>query len=103
METVSKEKLPKFQRLGMTLVVNFNEQEITVTDGDGVSSMEYHYNTAKVCATSHRDERIEELIKTKYPTYGAELAAMHKGGVIADQYLAFVDYCKLIATESFKL
>lgn len=91
-------KLPKFQKLGMTLVMRFNEREI-VTEDDGVR---YEYDVAKVCKTSSRVERIEAIIKTRYPTYGAELAAIHKEGVEHDEYLTFRELAKQIASESFE-
>lgn len=101
METTSKERLPKYQRLGMQLIVNFNEQEINSLDEDDKPVIEYRYDTAKVCRTSNRDERIEAMIATRYPTYGAELAAMHKTGVEAGEYAEFRELCKITATESF--
>ena len=48
-----------------------------------------------------RDERIEAIIKTKYPTYGFELAAIHKGGVEAEAYSELRALAKQLADESF--
>lgn len=96
------EKLPKFQTLGMTLIIRCNEREITSTGDDGTEQVRYEYDVAKVCKTSSRDQRIEAIIKAKYPTYGAELAAMHKGGAECDEYLAFRELAKQVATESFQ-
>ena len=101
MEITSSEKLPKFQHFGMTLVINFNEQEVEVVNDDGETTIQYRYATAKVCKTSSSNERIEAIIKTKYPTYGAELAAMHKNGPQNDEYLAFRELAKEVAAESF--
>lgn len=95
------EKLPKFQTLGMTLIIRCNEREIVTHDDDGVEQVRYEYDVAKVCKTSSRDERIEAIIKSKYPTYGAELAAMHKEGVEKDDYLLFREAAKQLASESF--
>lgn len=96
------EKLPKFQILGMTLIMRCNEREIVTLDDDGNEQVRYEYDVAKVCKTSSRDERIEAIIKSKYPTYGAELAAMHKVGDEKDEYLAFRELAKQVATESFE-
>lgn len=101
METTSNEKLQKFKNLGLTLIINFNEVIETVEDSDGEMRTQYKYTTAKVCKTSSRDERIEAIIKTKYPTYGAELAAIHKAGPEHDAYLALRELAKTVATESF--
>lgn len=95
-------KLPKFQTLGMTLIIRCNEIANITTDDNGEEQVRYEYDTAKVCKTSSRDERIEALIKTRYPTYGAELAALHKEGVEKDEYLAFRELAKQVATESFQ-
>lgn len=101
MEITSKEKLQKYQRLGMTLVINFNERKESVTGEDGKKHTQFRYTVAKVCKTSSRDERIEAIIKTHYPTYGAELAAMHKGNIETEDYNAFRELAKQVATESF--
>jgi hypothetical protein len=90
------EKLPKYQHLGMTIVINFDESEVKTEEG-----IRYEYTTAKVCKTSSRDERIEAIIKTKYPTYGSELAAMHKGGEHEVEYNLFREQAKQLADESF--
>ena len=92
------EKLPRFQTFGMTLVINFDERAVR---DDELDVTRYEYTTAKVCKTSSRDERIEAIIKTKYPTYGSELAAMHKGGVEAEAYAALRALAKQLADESF--
>ena len=89
------EKLPKYQHLGMTIVINFDETAVESEEG-----VRYEYTTAKVKASS-RDERIEAIIKTKYPTYGAELAAMHKGGEHELEYDLFREQAKQLADESF--
>ena len=91
------EKLPAYQVFGMTLVINFDEREVETEDG----GTQYVYTTAKMCKTSTRDQRIEAIIKTRYPTYGAEFAAMHKTGPAADEYMAFREKAKQLATESF--
>ena len=92
------EKLPRFQTFGMTLVINFDERAVRDDEHDVTR---YEYTTAKVCKTSCRDERIEAIIKTKYPTYGAELAAMHKGGVEMQEYTELRALAKTLADESF--
>lgn len=92
------EKLPRFQTLGLTLVINFDERAVHDNEHDVTR---YEYTTAKVCKTSSRDERIEAIIKTKYPTYGSELAAMHKGGVEAEAYNELRALAKQLADESF--
>lgn len=92
------EKLPRFQTLGLTLVINFDERAVHDVEHDVTR---YEYTTAKVCKTSSRDERIEAIIKTKYPTYGSELAAIHKGGAEAEAYSELRALAKQLADESF--
>ena len=92
------EKLPRFQTLGLTLVINFDERAVHDAELDVTR---YEYTTAKVCKTSSRDERIEAIIKTKYPTYGSELAAMHKGGEAESEYNTYRELAKQLATDSF--
>lgn len=90
------EKLPKYQHLGMTIVINFDESEVKTEDG-----IRYEYTTARVSKTSSRNERIEAIIKTKYPTYGAEFAAIHKGGEHEFEYDLLRKKAKQLADESF--
>ena len=102
METVIDHQLPKFERRGMMVRVNFNEQQFTQeSEGQEPKTM-YRYTTACFGKTAGRDKRIESIIATKYPTYGAELAALNNGGQDADEYHAFRDLAKQLATESFE-
>lgn len=97
------EKLPKFQTLGLILIIRCNEREVATVDDEGNEQTHYEYDVTKVCKTSSRDERIEAIIKAKYPTYGSELAAIHKGGDAAAEYMAHRELAKQIATESFNI
>ena len=97
MQTQSDVKLNRFVVLGPTLFIHFNEREETSEEGE----VSFHYDTVKVCKSADRDERIEAIIKTKYPTYGSELAAMHKGGEHEVEYNLFREQAKQLADESF--
>lgn len=101
MKTTANEPLPRFQRLGMTLVINFDETPEEVTDDNGKTYTRYHYLTAKVKKTATSDQRVEAIIATRYPTYGAELAAINNGGQETDDYRAFRAAAKQLAKESF--
>lgn len=95
-------KLQLVQTLGSNLVLRFNERKVIMIDDELGNSVRYEYDTAKVCKTSSYSERIEALIKTRYPTVGSELAAMHKGGEAMQDYLAFRELAKQAATDSFE-
>lgn len=102
METVSREQLPKFEYRGLKLRINFNEEVVNNTPEDGEPYVSYKYLTAVMSKTAKYDERVECIIATKYPSYGAELSAVRKGGEYATAHSEFVEMVKLLASESFE-
>lgn len=94
MQTQSDVKLNRFVVLGPTLFIHFNEREETNEGGE----VSFHYDTVKVCKSADRDERIEAIIRCRYPTYGAETAAMRKN---LTAFETFVALAKEIADDSF--
>ena len=98
----STQQLPKFQFRGNTLIIRCNGQTVIKQDENGDDVTNYQYCTVKVPKSSTRHQRIEAIIKIKYPTYGAELAAMHKGGDETETYLAWRETAYQVAAESFE-
>lgn len=68
-----------FEHLGNTLRINFDEKFVEKED-----TTYYQYKTAVVSKSASLAERIEAIVATEYPTYGAELAA--KNGSVAEVY-----------------
>lgn len=93
MQTQSNEQLPRFSILGPTLTIHFNELEKVNREGE----VSFHYDTVKIDKNSDRDERIECIIRCRYPTYGTEIAAMRKD---PDAFEVFVQFAKDLADES---
>jgi hypothetical protein len=98
MRVTSKEKLPEFQVIGKKLRIHFDYVEIPATE-DKDSAWECE--EAATASSASRDEIIEAIIQTKYPTYGAELAAIQNGGVDADEHQQFRSFAKFLA-DSYK-
>lgn len=95
-------KLPLFLKDKNTLIVNFNEVEVSVEDGDGKQADIYSYCQVfiKFSGKMSRDEMIEELIKAKYATYGSELAAINSGDVDKiKEHQEWRNLCKGVADE----
>jgi len=94
MRVSSKDKLPEYQVIGKKLRIHWDFKEIPATDDrDGGWECE-----EAVCSVSaSRSEIIEAIIRTKYSTYGAELAAIQNGGVDAEEHQAFRAFAKFLA------
>ena len=71
----STEKLQKFQREGQYVFVRLDEQKET----DEMEQYSYLQSKIKLSGNIKRDMIIEAIIRAKYPSYGAELAAMASG------------------------
>ena len=100
MNTQANEKQPEFQFLGDKLRINFDEVVETKTDEEGNEITTYKYLTACVNKSSTLNERIEAIIHTKYPTYGAELAARNGTVLEAFEYNKHVSLAKYLAKKS---
>lgn len=81
MEVYSNAKLEDYQIIGDKLRIHWNHQEVTIPsiDGDYEGTARWRCEEAVVKKTASRDEIIEAIIATKYPTYGAEIAAIRNG------------------------
>lgn len=98
MRVNSRDKLPEYQILGNVLRIHFDYIEVPETEDRDAGWTCEEAVTSKFAG---RAEIIEAIIKTKYPTYGSELAAISNGGddalahetmrslakVLADRYL----------------
>jgi hypothetical protein len=98
MKTQSNEKQPKFDYLADSIYINFNEQIKEVED-DGETQMIYEYETAIVKKNCDYKDRVEAIIAVRYPTYGAELAALRDTDR-AIEHNEFVAFAKALANES---
>jgi len=78
-ETHSPVELQTYQVMGRKLRINFNHRVETVTTDESEEQI-HVYTTACVDKLADRDTIIEAIMQTKYPTYGAELAAIQNGG-----------------------
>jgi hypothetical protein len=99
MKTQSDIKQPKFLTIGNHLHINFDEQvkEVEQEGQDPVTV--YEYTTAVVDKTSNYESRVEAIIATKYPTYGAELSALRDSDKVTE-HNTFVEFAKQLAGES---
>lgn len=61
----------------------------------------WNYQVAKVLVDSSRNEKIEAVMATRYPTYGSELAAVNNGGQDYEDYLEFRNEAKRLV-DSFE-
>lgn len=74
----SHERLPKYLKTGNTICIRLDETETTSEDFGSVFS--YVQAKVKVGGKLLREQIIEAIVRAKYPTYGAELAAQFNGG-----------------------
>lgn len=75
MLTQSPNKLPTYKLLGRKLNIHFNE-EVVEQEFEGVVETFYRYNKAQVDKLTPRNGIIEAIMKTHYPTFGSEIAAL---------------------------
>ena len=74
----TSEKLNKFVRLNSKLQINLDEKPSTSEDSNGFSYLRTTINLGK--GSLERSQVIESIIRSKYGSYGAELAAQFNGG-----------------------
>jgi len=72
--------------MGRKLKINFDHETRNIEDIEGEVTLSHIYTTAYVDKLADRDTIIEAIMQTKYPTYGAELAAIQNGGVDASDH-----------------
>jgi len=72
MRVSSTEKLPDYQILGPTLRIHWNHEEVTDDEGNTT----WNCQEVAVPKTAPRSQIIEAVMADKYPTAGAEIAAL---------------------------
>lgn len=72
MRVSSTEKLQDYQTVGPTLRIHWNHEKVTDKDGNTY----WVCQEAAVPVTASRRQIIEAVMATKYPTHGAEFAAL---------------------------
>jgi hypothetical protein len=100
MNTQANEKQPEFQFLGDKFRINFDEVIETKTDEEGNETTTYNYTTACVSKSADYGAIVEAIVAINYPTYGAELSALRKGGEAALAHTEWVDKAKLVALDA---
>lgn len=94
MRVNSKDKLPEYQVIGKKLRIHWDFIEIPETENKDAG---WECKEAVCSVDASRAEIIESIIRTKYSTYGAELAAIQNGGVDAEEHQAFRIFAKSLA------
>lgn len=98
MKTQSDERPDEFVRMKDWVGVSWDISEEVVPETDDCPErIQYSYYFAKVKLSCSREDFIEALMKAKYPSYGAEIAAIRNGGDDAIQHQMFRDVVKEIA------
>jgi len=100
MRVESTGKLPKYQVIGKKLRIHWDEQE-TSRDMDGEVQAGWSYEEACVPFTADRSTIIEAIMATKYPTPGAEFAALQNGPEKAAEHQAMRELAKELAAGWF--
>lgn len=86
--------------LGDNLRINFDENIETKEDDQGEEITTYNYLTACVKKTASYEDMVEAIVAIKYPTYGAELAAIRKGGDNEQERGSWVNKAKELAVAA---
>lgn len=97
----SSHMLPKFQILGHTLRIHFNQTTEQVTDTSTEEVRTDHVSEEAVCTTyDNRSQMIEAIIKSRYRTIGAELAVINNGDELDySEYQSFRQLAKTLAND----
>ncbi len=96
MKTYSSEQLPTYQVSGQELRIHWDAKEVPA-QGMDESSTQWEQQEALCNVSDSRASLIEKIMATKYPTYGAEVAALCNGGDDAAQHEAFRAQAKSLA------
>ena len=94
MHVNSTHKLPEYQVIGPKLRIHWDYQEIPETDDTPAG---WSCKEAVVPKTASRSQIIEAIIRTQYPTPGAEFAAINNGGEEYEAYQALRETAKNLA------
>jgi len=101
MRVSSKDKLDDFQVIGDKLRIHWDHEQVTVETVEGQTETQWQCEEAVAKKTASRDDIIEAIIGTKYPTYGAEIAAIRNGSPDVDEHAALRDKAKVLADGWF--
>lgn len=101
MKTTYTREPQRIEKWGRKIRLNFDIETVDEEGEDGETETFYRCRTAEFDATASRDDKIEAVIATKYPTYGKEFAAINNGGEEADEYYAFRRKAKDLVDEVF--
>lgn len=96
MKTQCSEQKPKFEKVGQFIHIYFDEEVIPATED---AEQSYSYCYCKVPAMISRNELIDAIVKIKYPTFDAEIAAIANGGVDSEEHQDWRNNAKLVASE----
>lgn len=102
MKSTSTHKQLDFETRGPNCYVRWNHTEQTHTDIDGGQTTQWVCDEIRVDKHTSRGALIETIIRTQYPDYGAELAAINNGGEDLAQYQSFREQAKTIA-DNFEM
>ena len=86
---MSNVKPDQFLISGNIFYIRFDAEEVERTDMEGGSEKAWQYEEVQVPRYADRRTIIEGIIATRYPTYGAEMAAYHNGLKSYEQFLQF--------------
>jgi len=102
MKTESPYELPTYEVMGHKLRIHFNHTPTTHEGVDGEIEQGHSYSTAVVDKNVDRETIIEAIMRVKYPTYGAEIAAMQNGDPDNHEHQVMRDAAKSLADGWFK-
>lgn len=97
MKVMSNEKPEQFFLSGSIFYIRFDMEEVERTDMEGEVEKVWQYEEVQVPRYADRRTIIEAVIATRYPTYGAEMAAYHNGQESYESFLAFRIEAKSLA------
>jgi hypothetical protein len=95
MKATSYTKLNTYEVDGNDLTIYWGEEAHAPQD-DEVEPY-WTYEACRANATDSRAALVEKIMATRYPTYGAEIAAMANGGSDAEEHEAFRAQAKSLA------
>ena len=84
----STNRLDEFEKVGSCVLIRLDEKIVNSGD-DGEEQYQYYQTRVKVTGKLLRETIIEAIIRAKYPTYGAELAAQFNGGEELQEHQAW--------------
>lgn len=79
MKVYSSTQLETYQVIGKTLRIHWGAQEVTKEGMDGPET-QWEANEALCGVYDDRNTLIEKIMRSAYPTYGSEIAAIRNGG-----------------------